>query len=289
MFKAIKTLLLIAVLCLIPASAQKLKMSGRLNKPANTTFSIDSLIEEEGSYRFERADAVNSNVWTVVTNVVALPGKLTLSEPVGLFHRFYRLLRLTNAPVVTLQPIGVTNFAPAEVKLSTVVTGAAPMRFRWYRDGRAIDGAIGTNLFFAGRTDLSGNYSLVATNPWGSVTSSVAAVKIQNAVAPTISGRSIRFVITGLQGDFTTSGEYTTSFNPLGFYTTSGSSFFLNDAGNWQYGIVNEGVARISLPGSIIYPNGTMSLGFQSLTSGSYVLVVPGFNGSQSGTFQILD
>lgn len=287
--KFVRALLVFLVLFLIPVSAQKLQMTGRLNKPANTQFLVVCEIPEEGSYRLERADVLRSNLWIIVTNFNAAPGQVTIAEPMSGFSRFYRLQRLTNPPAISAQPAGVTNFAPAEVKLMAGVTGSAPLRFRWYRDGRAIDGAISSNLVFAGRADLSGNYNLVATNPWGAVTSSVAVVKIQNLVAPTVSGKSIRFVITGLQGDFQEPGAYTSVFNPLGFYTTTGSSLFLNDTGNWQYGLVNESAARIFLPGSVIYPNGTITLLFQTPSSGGYQLVVPGLNGSQTGTFLFLD
>jgi hypothetical protein len=281
--------LLLLVWSAVSVAAQPASLSARLSGRGNTNVVVDFNLGSEGSYQLQRAPALNSNGWSVVTNFVSAAGPRSVAEPRGGAARYYRLLQFTNPPSILQQPVGTNVFAPAEVRLSAGVSGAEPLRFRWYRDGRAIDGAIGANLIFPSRTDLSGNYSLVATNPWGAVTSSVVAVQITNAVALTISGRSIRFVITGLQGDFTTPGNYTTTFNPLGFYNTSGSSFFLNDTGNWQYNILNEAQARIFLPGSFIYPNGTISLGFQNPGAGTYQLVVPGYSGSQIGTFQFLE
>lgn len=281
--------LLLLVWTAVTAAAQPASLSLRLSGRGNTNVVVDFTLASEGSYQLQRAPTLHSNSWAIVTNFLSQAGPRSITEPRGGAARFYRLAQLTNPPAITSQPAGTNVFAPAEVRLSATVSGAEPLRFRWYRDGRAIDGAVSTNLFFASRSDLSGNYSLVATNPWGAATSSVVSVQITNKVALTIAGKSIRFVITGLQGDFTVPGNYTTSFNPLGFYATTGSSFFLNDTGNWQYAIVNESQARIFLPGSFIYPNGTIFLGFQNQSSGTYQLVVPGYNGSQTGTFQFLD
>lgn len=288
MSKQIKLALTLLVLFLIPISAEKLKIAGRVTTPGNGIFYIDCEIQEEGTYEVQRAPSVASSSWTVVSNFHALPGNFTVQEPMSGPSRYYRLARITNAPAMTLHPQGTTNYVGAPIQLTASASGSAPLRLQWFKDGQPT-GTTGTNLAFTAQTSHSGAYTLVATNPWGKATSQVAQVRILATAAPSISGKSIRFTIQSGQGDFPSSGTYTAVFNPQGYYNTTGSSPLLNDTGYWLYGVLGEDTARILYPGSVAYPDGQATLLFQNPRSGAYQLVAPGKAGSQAGQFEFLD
>lgn len=285
-----KRLLAILPLVTLFANAQELTITAREHRLGNGVLLLDVSIPEEGSYRVQTTGRVGINSWTTLANFeAAAAGIVSVSELMRNTARFYRAARLTNPPVILLQPLSSTNFLPVEIKLTTVVSGSAPLRLQWYIGDRVIDDATSTNLSFTGRTDLSGEYRLVASNPWGAVTSSVARIQISTLAAPSISGESIRFVITSAEGDFLSSGNFTSTFNPAGFFTSTGSSIFLNDSGFWLYELANERTARIALPGAILNPDGLITLQYTTGTSGNYSLTVPGRQGFQLGTFELLD
>jgi uncharacterized repeat protein (TIGR03803 family) len=88
-------------------------------------------------------------------------------------------------PVISAQPPleTVTNGSPAY--LAVGVSGAAPLFYQWQKngvnltDGRIISGSATStlSLLFATTAD-AGNYSVIITNAYGSVTSSVVALTI---------------------------------------------------------------------------------------------------------------
>jgi gamma-glutamyltranspeptidase len=94
-------------------------------------------------------------------------------------------LTINGAPVITLQPSSRTNVVGSTVTFSVAATGAAPLAYRWTKngtnlfDGGNISGATTTQLTvdFASLAD-SGAYSVLATNSVGSVTSVVATLAI---------------------------------------------------------------------------------------------------------------
>ena len=283
MSKQIKWALVVLVLIFIPVSAQKLKIAGRVTTPGNGIFYLDCEILEEGSYGVQRAESVTSRFWTTITNFTALPGKMTVQEPMAGPGRYYRLVRFTNAPAISIQPQGLTNNAGAEIRLTATATGSAPLRLQWFKDGQPLNAATSSNLVFAAQTSLAGGYTLVASNPWGKATSQVAQVRILATAAPSLAGKTVRFTLAN------NVGNYTTVFNAQGFYNTTGSSPLLNDTGYWLYSVLGDSTARIILPGSITYPDGQVTLTFQDAQNGTYSLVVPGQGGSQAGQFQILN
>jgi hypothetical protein len=98
-----------------------------------------------------------------------------------------------SAPTLTVQPTNLTVFAGSNAVFSATANGSAPLVYHWRKNGANlanggnISGAT-TNVLkiTAATTNNAGNYDLVVTNAYGSVTSSVAALTI--ALPPTITG-----------------------------------------------------------------------------------------------------
>jgi arabinogalactan endo-1,4-beta-galactosidase len=89
------------------------------------------------------------------------------------------------APFVLSQPTNATTLAGGNVAFNATVIGANPLAYQWQQNGKnlangpGISGANTTNLSLTGVTSNStNNYTLVITNVYGSVTSSVAILTV---------------------------------------------------------------------------------------------------------------
>ena len=84
----------------------------------------------------------------------------------------------SGAPQIVQQPFGATSLLDGEeLTLRTLVCGAEPISYQWQRDGVDVPGGTGASLQFAPiRVSDSGNYTLIASNSQGMITSGVANV-----------------------------------------------------------------------------------------------------------------
>ncbi|HEX3625647.1 MAG TPA: LamG-like jellyroll fold domain-containing protein [Verrucomicrobiae bacterium] len=100
---------------------------------------------------------------------------------------------LTNAPIITNQPVSVTNVIGSPVSFSAVALGAPPLMYYWLSNGVAITPPVWVgnalpNLSFVATnfspselvgTNFFANYQIVFSNFVGSVTSAVATLDVQ--------------------------------------------------------------------------------------------------------------
>lgn len=95
-----------------------------------------------------------------------------------------RLAALTvlRPPSFSIDPASTIAVEGSDLLLGLTAVGTAPIRYQWFLDGQAIAGRTGQSLAVAraSRTN-EGDYSAVATNPYGSATSRVARVRITPA------------------------------------------------------------------------------------------------------------
>jgi len=83
-------------------------------------------------------------------------------------------------PVITTQPQGQTVNQGITVTFTVVATGGAPLSYQWRKDGVTIPNANASSLVLTGaQPGDSGTYSVVVTNPGGSVTSAGAVLVVQ--------------------------------------------------------------------------------------------------------------
>lgn len=82
-------------------------------------------------------------------------------------------------PYFLTQPASRTNIGGGPLTLSTAVGGSSPLNYQWQKDGAAIVSATNFNLLFNSLTRANGGvYSLVASNAFGSATSSNATLRV---------------------------------------------------------------------------------------------------------------
>ncbi|MGA2246022.1 MAG: immunoglobulin domain-containing protein, partial [Verrucomicrobiota bacterium] len=146
--------------------------------PGSPTFTLNSVsANDAGDYT-----VIIANAWGSVTSSVAV---VTVALP----------------PAITGQPEGltVTNGNPAS--FGVTVSGTAPLVCRWQKngadltDGGNLSGSATTSLLLSSTTtNDAGNYTVIITNAWGSVTSSVALLTV--VLPPVITGQPQSLTVT---------------------------------------------------------------------------------------------
>jgi hypothetical protein len=91
---------------------------------------------------------------------------------------------LAPKPAILTQPAGQNVTNGASVTLSVVAVGAPSLAFQWRLNGTNLSGATAGSLPFSpAQTDHAGSYTVVVTNAYGAVTSSVAVLNVGDAPA----------------------------------------------------------------------------------------------------------
>lgn len=122
-------------------------------------------------------------------------------------------------PAITSLPGSYGGSPGDNVNFTAGYSGSAPITLQWLKDGtNVVDGPTGSGSTYAGATTAtlsitsaqesdSGSYALVASNPYGAVTSTPPASLIISTadIAPIINGPNNITVIQGNNATFTTS------------------------------------------------------------------------------------
>jgi alpha-tubulin suppressor-like RCC1 family protein len=88
-------------------------------------------------------------------------------------------LTVVFAPSITLQPVSQTVINGSNMTLSVTAGGTEPLSYQWYFNDTGINGATETNFSLTDvTTNNTGDYTVVVTNFYGSVTSSVASLMV---------------------------------------------------------------------------------------------------------------
>jgi len=227
-----------------------------------------------------------SNAWGSVTSSVAT---LTVASP----------------PVITSQPqsLAVTNGSPAS--FSVIVSSSAPLVCQWQEDGTNL--SDGGNISDSGTTNLllsivtsddAGNYTVIVSNQWGSVTSSVATLTV---VSPPVIIRQPQSltVTNGGPANFSVTVSGTaplvcqwqddgTNLSDGGNISDSATTNLLlsaattNDAGNYTviisnaWGIVTSGVATLTVVSPPVITSQPQSLTVTNGNPASFSVTVSG-------------
>ncbi|MEI9864120.1 MAG: choice-of-anchor Q domain-containing protein [Limisphaerales bacterium] len=118
--------------------------------------------------------------WSGATNTSVNPLPLTLNANVSLTGNFAQL------PAFDLQPVGVTNTVGSTVNFTGHSVGTAPLSYQWFFSGGSLNNATSPTLTLTNTTlNQAGNYWLVATNNYGSATSSVVKLVLTNGSGST--------------------------------------------------------------------------------------------------------
>jgi hypothetical protein len=133
---------------------------------------------------------------------------------------------VTSAPVqLVMLPSLRTPFAGATViwgrpaTIAVSALGSGPLGYQWFRDGAPLDGATNAVLEFAAvQISDGGLYSVVVSNPWGSVTNPPAQLVVNPANIAL--GLYAGVTIEGVPG-FTYGIQYTTDLGDTNSWVTA--------------------------------------------------------------------
>ena len=149
---------------------------------------------------------------------------------------------VADAPAITVQPTNQSVVASNNTQFSATVTGATPLAYQWRQNGTNlvnggnISGATTNTLTIASvASNNAGNYTLVATNTYGAVTSTVATLTV--LLPPTITavlatGAAVTLQFTGGYGS-TYVLEGTTNIPSGGWQPVVTNT--VDATGEWQF------------------------------------------------------
>ena len=88
---------------------------------------------------------------------------------------------------ITAQPVSRRVTEGFSINFRVTASGSAPLSYQWWKDAQPFPGATAANLKLPSvRTNDAGAYSVVVSNPGGSVTSSVATLTVLLSPAITV-------------------------------------------------------------------------------------------------------
>lgn len=173
--------------------------------------------------------------------------------------------RLNLPPSIITEPSNQTVFAESDVTFSVGLFGTAPFAYEWLYNGTPIAGATSSTLTIPDAMPSgSGNYQVIVTNTWGSVTSSVATLSVipippmitnPPASESVLYGGTAAFVV-GATGTPPLAYQWLFGSIPIAGATNSTLSIpdvTLSSAGNYQvivtnpWGSVTSSVATLSV------------------------------------------
>ena len=104
------------------------------------------------------------------------PLQVVMTAPLNIVAQFTQIITL---PSIATQPQSQTLMAGSQFDLSVLATSLVPMSFQWQLGGHSVVGATNSSLSITNVSSLNaGNYVVIVSNSIGSVTSSVAVIKI---------------------------------------------------------------------------------------------------------------
>jgi hypothetical protein len=151
------------------------------------------------------------------------------------------------APAITTQPAATTASSGTKVTFSVVATGTAPLRYRWYKDGREIERAESATFeLSSARVDSAGLYSVRVSNSAGSITSAPAALTVNGAATITTppatqvvnSGTDATFTVAATGTDLT----YAWKFNGRTLRGATSATLKVTNPG-----VLSEGIYTVTI------------------------------------------
>jgi hypothetical protein len=177
---------------------------------------------------------------------------VVLSTPVGSITSQVATLTVNVPAMITNQPQSLTLTQGQTAVFSVVAGGTGPLNYQWHFGGTNLSGATNATLTLANvQTNNVGNYFVIVTNSWGSITSAVVTLTVlvpawiatQPANQAVILGQNALFSV-GAGGDAPLSYQW--SFNGTNsIISATNSTLALNNvqtnqAGNYTVLVANN-------------------------------------------------
>jgi len=227
------------------------------------------------SHSYSKGLVFDSRVYSPLSDVApVLVNDSTNGQHMGVLKDFFIPVATTNnAPSITAQPQTQTAPLGSNATFTVTADGAPPLSYQWRFSGTNIGGATATSYTrLNAQTNDAGDYAVVVTNSFGSITSSIAVLTVSSA--PIITNQPQGLTVTvGQSATFTVgaAGALPLSYqwrffgtNLPGATTNSFSRVAaqIADAGNYLVVVTNSGgsvtsavaalTVNVTPPGSVI-------------------------------------
>ncbi len=178
---------------------------------APASFSVVATGTAPLSYQWKK-DGVDilgatSDTYTIAAVAESDAGSYTVvvTNPCGSATTDAAVLTIGLGKAITDQPDSVAVCDGDPASFSVVATGTAPLSYQWKKDGTDILGATSATYSIAAVTPTdAGSYTVVVSNPCGSVTSDAAVLSLlAEPTAPTGAASDRALVCAGYTGDVT--------------------------------------------------------------------------------------
>ncbi|MEI7733285.1 MAG: immunoglobulin domain-containing protein [Verrucomicrobiota bacterium] len=133
-------------------------------------------------------------------------------------------------PSITTQPLSRSDLIGSSASFSVGALGAAPLSYQWYQNGSAIPTATNSTLSLQSLAlSHAGGYTVVVTNAYGTVTSTVATltVLLQGYNFTTLAG------LTGTYGSIDAAGTNARLNAPYGVALDGAGNVYFSDSVNY--------------------------------------------------------
>jgi hypothetical protein len=110
------------------------------------------------------------------------------------------------APSITTQPTNQTSIIGSNATFAVIAAGTAPLSYRWTFNGTNLPGSSAASLLLTGvQSNQAGPYAVVVTNSSGSITSSVATLRVLvpptiNFTGSSVSSSNVSFSVNSISG-----------------------------------------------------------------------------------------
>jgi hypothetical protein len=122
-------------------------------------------------------------------------------------------LTVLAAPTITTQPVSQVGTQGLSASFSVAILGGLPLSYQWQLSGTSLAGATNAALALTNiQTTDAGNYTMVVTNSWGSMTSAVATLTVLVPPGITTQPQS-QAVVVGQSARFSVSASGTVPFS----------------------------------------------------------------------------
>jgi hypothetical protein len=175
------------------------------NAVSNSTVTVNST----GQFFLKRKFANGAHSLTAVQTADGLS-----SAPVGPVE-----VTMALAPFMVLEPQSQSMFLKGSVTFAAEASGAAPLRYSWYKDSVKLPGADGPSLTLSGITAASaGTYTMLVTNTYGRVTGNPVTLTLIPNPFTNLAGNYYG-LFSETPARFPSSGLFTLSLTSLGAYS----------------------------------------------------------------------
>ncbi|HOX03830.1 MAG TPA: immunoglobulin domain-containing protein [Verrucomicrobiota bacterium] len=164
--------------------------SQTVNPGATATFSVTASGTTPLGYQWRKngasiAGATNASL--VLSNVQAANAgtyTVVVSNVVSSVQSTGAILTVRTGPTILVQPQSQTAIVGATVTFNVTADGTQPIRYQWRRNGSDLSGATNASMSIANVQMVNaGAYTVVVSNPGGSIESSGATLVVHTQVA----------------------------------------------------------------------------------------------------------